>query len=72
MKTYYFDMHDGVPIRDLVGLEFRTDLQAIEHSKHIARRFDHEHPPKHDKLYIMVLNESGAEIHRESIYPTAA
>jgi hypothetical protein len=69
MHTYYFDMKDGVPIRDRVGLAFRTDSQAIEHSKKIARRFSHEHPAKDDNLYIVVLNESGGEIHREPVYP---
>ena len=33
MQTYYFDMKDEVPVRDRVGLEFRTDSQAIEHGK---------------------------------------
>jgi len=69
MKTYYFDMQDGAPVRDRRGLEFRTDSQAIEHSKELARRFSHEHPVKDDKLSIIVLNESGKEIHREAVYP---
>lgn len=70
MKTYYFDMQDGVPVRDRLGLEFRMDSQAIEYSKELARRFSHEHPVKHDRLSIVVLNESGTEIHREAVYPT--
>jgi len=45
------------------------DSQAIEYSKELARRFSHEHPVKHDKLSIVVLNESGTEIHREAVYP---
>ena len=69
MQTYYFDMKDGVPIRDRIGLKFPTDSQAIEHSKQIARRFSHENHAKNDKLHIVVLNESGAEIHREPVYP---
>ena len=39
MRTSYFDMKDGVPIRDRVGLQFPT----AEHSKELARRFGHEH-----------------------------
>jgi hypothetical protein len=70
MQTYYFDMKDGVPIRDRAGLEFRTDSQAIEHSKELARRFSHEHPAGDDNLCIVVVSESGAEIHREPVYPT--
>ena len=43
MRTYYFDVHDGVPIRDITGLQFRTNSGAIEHSKELARRFSHDH-----------------------------
>ena len=43
MRTYYFDMQDGVPIRDITGLQFRTSTGAIEHSKELARRFGHDH-----------------------------
>src|SRR5664279_5188181 len=43
MRTYYFDMKDGVPIRDRTGLRFSTDADAIKHSKELARRFSHDH-----------------------------
>jgi hypothetical protein len=69
MHTYYFDFKDGVPIRDRVGLAFRTDSQAIEHSKEIARRLRHEQPAREDNLCIVVLKESGTEVHREPVYP---
>jgi hypothetical protein len=69
MQTYYFGMKGGAPIRDRVALDFPTDLQAIEHSRNIARRFSHEHPAKDGNLCIVVLNESGTEIHREPVYP---
>ena len=68
MPNYYFDMKDGVPVRDRVGLEFPTDLHAIEHAKKIAHRFGHEHPGKHRNLCITVLSEAGTEIHREPVY----
>ena len=71
MQTYYFDMKDGAPIRDRTGLEFRTDSQAIEHSKTLARRLSHEHLAKNEKLCVVVLNEAGSEIHREPVYPDA-
>ncbi len=69
MPTYYFDMKDGVPIRDRVGVEFPTDLDAIEHSRKIAHRFSREHPGKDRNLYVTVLSESGTEIHREPVNP---
>jgi len=71
MQTYYFDMKDGAAIRDRVGLEFRTDSQAIEHSKTLARRLSHEHLDKDENLCVIVLNEASSEIHREPVYPTS-
>ena len=69
MRTFYFDMKDGVPIRDRVGLQFPTAAGAIEHSKELARRFSHEHPLKDRDLAIVVIDESGSEVHREQVYP---
>jgi hypothetical protein len=69
MPTFYFDMKDGVPIGDKVGLKLPTNAAAIEHGKELARRFSHEHPVKDSGLSIIVLDESGAEIHREHVYP---
>ena len=71
MQTYYFDMKDGVPIRDRTGREFRTDTQAIEHSKTLARRLGHERLAKDQRLCVVVLNEAGSEIHREPVYSDA-
>lgn len=71
MQTYYFDMKDGTAIRDRAGREFRTDSQAIEYSKTLARRLSHVHPDKDENLCVIVLNESGSEIHREPVYPTS-
>jgi hypothetical protein len=67
MRTYYFDVHDGVPIRDITGLQFRTNSGAIEHSKELARRFSHDHRLKDPVRSIIVLDESGMEIHREPV-----
>ena len=77
MQTYNFDTKDGVPVRDRAGLDFRTDSQAIEHSKKLARRLSHEgmsheHLTQDENLCVVVLNESGTEIHREPVYPTSS
>ena len=71
MQTYYFDMKDGAAIRDRVGIAFGRDSQAIEHGKALARRLSLEHPDKHKDLCVIVLNQAGAEIHREPVYPTS-
>ena len=67
MPTYYFDMKDGVPIRDRTGLSFPTDAGAIEHSKELARRFSHDPQRKDPIQSIIVVGESGAEIHCEPV-----
>ncbi len=72
MQIYYFDMKDGVPVRDRVGLEFQTDSQAIEHSKNLALRAGQEGPAKDRNLCIVVLDQSGKEVHREPVYPPTA
>ena len=68
VRTYYFDMQDGVPIRDITGLQFRTNTGAIEHSKELARRFGHDHRRKDPIHSIIVLDKSGKEIHREPVH----
>ena len=39
MQTFFFDMKDGVPLRDRIGIEFNTNLEAIEHSHVLAQHF---------------------------------
>ena len=39
MQTFFFDMKDGVPLRDRIGIEFNTNLEAIEHSHALAQHF---------------------------------
>ncbi len=71
MRTYYFDMKDGLPTRDRTGLEFATAGGAIEHSKNLARRLRHDPRITDPTLSIVVIDESGAEIHREPVHPNA-
>jgi hypothetical protein len=69
MRTYYFDMKDGVPTRDRKGIEFATAAGAIEHGKELARRLRNEPRVKDPGLAIVIVDESGAEIHRELVHP---
>ena len=69
MRTYYFDMKDGIPTRDRTGLEFATSAGAIEHSRDLARRIRHDPRITDRRLAIVVVDESGTEIHREAVYP---
>jgi hypothetical protein len=72
MRTYYFDVKDGVPTRDGKGLEFPNAVGAIEHSKKLAHLLRHEPRLKDRLLSIVVVDESGTEIHREPVYPDEA
>ena len=71
MKIYYFDTRDGVPIRDRHGREFASSLAAIEHSKELAKKVRGERRKNNRDLCIVVIDESGSEIHREPVYPHA-
>jgi len=72
MRTYYFDMKDGIPTRDRTGLEFATVTGAIDHSRDLARRLRHDPRITDRRLSIVIVDESGAEIHREPVYPAVA
>ncbi|MDA9479595.1 hypothetical protein XI03_34875 [Bradyrhizobium sp. CCBAU 65884] len=69
MRTYYFDIKDGVPVRDKSGLEFVSDGAAIAHSKSLADKVRREKLKGHPELRIVVIDENGREVHREQVYP---
>jgi hypothetical protein len=72
MPNYYFDMKDGATVRDRAGLPFPTAAAAIEHSKDLARRLRDDPRLNEPALSIRVVDESGAEIHREQVYKEMA
>jgi len=71
MRTYYFDTKDGVPVRDHNGIDFATSHEAIEHGKELARRLRADKRVLDKALSVVVLDESGTEVHREPVYPNA-
>ncbi len=68
MNTYYFDMKDGVPVRDRAGLQLVSDGAAIAHSKQLADKVRQAKPAGHPDLRIVVVDENGREVHREQVY----
>ena len=68
MQKYFFDMKDGVPMRDRVGIEFKTDAEAINHCKELAKHFRDESLRDDRKLEIAVVNSIGREIYREAVH----
>jgi Domain of unknown function (DUF6894) len=73
VQIHYFDIRDGVPARDVRGLELADGKAAIEHSKRLATIIRDKPPPSSCKdLHIVVIDESGREIHREPVYPAVS
>jgi hypothetical protein len=57
LQTFYFDMKDGVPIRDRIGKRFALNAEAVDHSKRLAARFRNESGHDEPDLTICVLDE---------------
>jgi len=68
MRTYYFDLKDGVPVRDKSGLKLVSDGAAIAHSKSLADTVRKQTPDGNRDLRIVVIDESGREVHEEQVY----
>jgi hypothetical protein len=68
MQKFFFDMKDGVPHRDIVGIEFKTQAEAIEYCGEIARHFRDESLRDDQDLEISVVNALGREVHREFVH----
>jgi hypothetical protein len=67
MQAFFFDMKDGVPMRDRVGIDFKNDLEAIEHCKELAKHFRDGSLLDDQDLEVSVVNSGGREIHREFV-----
>jgi Domain of unknown function (DUF6894) len=68
MQTFFFDMKDGVPMRDRVGIGFDSNVEAIAHSRVLAKHFRDDSLRDDQDLEISVVNASGREIHREFVH----
>ena len=71
MQKFFFDMKDGVPMRDRVGLEFNTNAEAIKHCNEIAQDFRDKSLRDDQDLEILVVNDGGREIHRKFVHREA-
>ena len=61
-------MVEGVPFRDRIGLEFKTNAEAIAHCGSLARHFYEDSLSDDQDLEISVVNASGREIRREFVH----
>lgn len=71
MHTYFFDIKDGGTVRDRLGISFKFDSEAIEHSILLAKEMRVKGIKEVD-LRISVINESGTVVHVEMVSPNAA
>jgi hypothetical protein len=68
MQKFFFDMKDGVPMRDQIGIEFKTNAEAIVHCKELAQHWRDESWRDDKDLEISVVNSIGREIHKEFVH----
>ena len=68
MQKFFFDMRDGVPIRDQIGIAFNTNAEAIVHCKELAQRWRDESLRDDKDLEISVVNSLGREIYKEFVH----
>lgn len=69
MRRYYFDLKERRPTKDGTGVCFATSSDAIQHSRELARRLRNDMRRNDPELLVLVINENGAEIHREAVFP---
>jgi hypothetical protein len=68
LQNFYFDMRDGILIRDRIGKRFALNAEAIDHSKRLAARLRSESGHDEPDLTICVMDELDHEIHREPVH----
>jgi hypothetical protein len=68
MQKLFFDMKDGVPNRDRVGIEFDTNAEAIKYCKEMVQDFRDKSLRDDQDLEILVVNEIGREIYRQFVH----
>jgi hypothetical protein len=68
MQKFFFDMKDGVPFRDRIGIDLNSNLEAIAHCKALAQHFRDDSLRDDQDLEISVVNAAGREIHREFVH----
>ena len=68
MQKAFFDMKDGVPMREGVGIDFNGNLEAIAHCKELAQHFRDDSLRDDKDLEITVVNALGHEIYREIVH----
>ncbi len=67
MPHFYFDLKDGVPVRDRSGYDCFDESQARNRADDLARIAALDHPELVGKAYISVIDDQGSEIYRSRL-----
>ena len=65
---FYFDISDGLPIRDQVGRDFRLVSDAVVYAKYLAADMRCLEPDIRPQLSIRVIGEGLEPIHEEPVF----
>lgn len=67
MPHFYFDLKDGIPVRDRAGYDCFDERQARHRADGLAEAAAIKHPKLVGKAYISVINDLGSEIYRSDL-----
>ena len=65
---FYFDISDGLPIRDQVGRDFRLVSDAVVYAKYLAADMRCLEPDIRPQLSVRVIGEGLVPIHEEAVF----
>ncbi len=63
MPKFHFEIVDGITIEDPVGMDCKSDAQAIEVANNIARQIEID-VKNSGARKIIIRDEDGSEVHR--------
>jgi hypothetical protein len=55
MPIDFLEVHNGVPVSDLTGLHFKSDLAAIRHNRSVANRFRSDGRLTRHALFVIIV-----------------
>ena len=65
---FYFDISDGLPIRDHVGRDFGLASEAVIYAKYLAADLRCLEPDIRPRLSVRVIGEGLEPIHEEAVF----
>jgi hypothetical protein len=66
MPRYHFEIVDGIRIEDPVGIDLKTEAQAMELAENIARQIAIDVGPTSARK-VVVVDDGGQELHKVPI-----